>query len=152
MKRLYRNKNNAMIGGVCSGLGTYLDIDPNIIRVFFILLIFAPGPWLIVYALLWIFLPTESQEKTDPRETIRQGTEEISEWTKEIGESFKNNQPNKSQTGLLFGAILIVAGILVLLRNFGFWWSHWINWGTLWPLILIGLGVALLIRKKKGAE
>lgn len=150
MKRLYRSKTNSMLGGVCAGLGTYLEIDPTIVRLIFILLLFAPGPGLIIYILLWILLPTEGQEKTDPGENIRQGAEEIGDRAREIGESFKNTQQNSSQAGLLFGAVLIGIGVLVLLRNFGFWWSSWIKWSTLWPLILIGLGIALLLKKKEG--
>ncbi|MEE8478606.1 MAG: PspC domain-containing protein [Candidatus Neomarinimicrobiota bacterium] len=43
MKRLYRNLNEAKIGGVCAGIGNYFNIDPVIIRLTFLLLIFAGG-------------------------------------------------------------------------------------------------------------
>ena len=43
MKRLYRNSKDKKLGGVCSGLGDYFNIDPVIIRLAFLLLIFAGG-------------------------------------------------------------------------------------------------------------
>ena len=41
MKRLYRNQNDRMIAGVCSGLADYLDMDVTIVRIVFILLALA---------------------------------------------------------------------------------------------------------------
>jgi len=54
--RIYRDPDDRMIGGVCSGLGAYLGIDPVILRILFILfLIFGIG--LLVYIILWIAVP-----------------------------------------------------------------------------------------------
>jgi Putative stress-responsive transcriptional regulator len=36
-KRLYRKENNRVLGGVCSGLGEYIGIDPLFLRIFFVL-------------------------------------------------------------------------------------------------------------------
>jgi len=55
MKRLYRNITEAKIGGVCAGLGDYFNIDPVIIRLAFLLLIFAGGG--IAYLVAWIIVP-----------------------------------------------------------------------------------------------
>ena len=41
--RLYKSQSNNMIAGVCGGVGEYLDIDPTIIRLGFVLLAFANG-------------------------------------------------------------------------------------------------------------
>jgi len=59
MKRLYRRTKDGKLGGVCVGLGDYFNIDPVIIRLAFILLIFAGGG--IAYLVAWIIVP----EKTD---------------------------------------------------------------------------------------
>lgn len=59
LKRLYRSRSNRMIGGVCGGLGTYLAIDPNVIRLLFVLLAFAGGPGLLLYLIMLIFVPEE---------------------------------------------------------------------------------------------
>ena len=55
-RRLYRDPDDRMIGGVCSGLGAYLGLDPVIVRILFILfLIFGIG--FLVYIILWIVVP-----------------------------------------------------------------------------------------------
>ena len=46
-KRIYRSRKEEMIAGVCGGLGEYFDIDPVIMRLIFVLLIFAGGAGLI---------------------------------------------------------------------------------------------------------
>lgn len=55
MKRLYRNTSDAKLGGVCSGLGDYLNIDPVIVRLIFLLFFFAGG--LVAYIVAWIIVP-----------------------------------------------------------------------------------------------
>ena len=56
-KRLFRQSKDKMIGGVCTGIGEYFDIDPVIIRVLFVLALFmgTMGFWL--YVILWIIVP-----------------------------------------------------------------------------------------------
>ncbi len=55
--RMYRDTDNRVIGGVCSGMGAYWNIDPLILRIIFIALILAGGVGLIVYLILYIVLP-----------------------------------------------------------------------------------------------
>ena len=55
MKRLYRNTSDAKLGGVCAGLGEYLNIDPVIVRLLFLLFFFAGG--IIAYIIAWIIVP-----------------------------------------------------------------------------------------------
>ncbi|MCD6576941.1 MAG: PspC domain-containing protein [Anaerolineaceae bacterium] len=59
MKRLYRNKSDVMIAGVCSGLGEYLDVDPTAIRLIFVLLFFIGFGGLWIYLILWIIMPVD---------------------------------------------------------------------------------------------
>jgi phage shock protein PspC (stress-responsive transcriptional regulator) len=55
--KLYRDIENKIIGGVCSGLGQYFKADPVIIRVLFVILTFFAAGGLLVYFVLWIILP-----------------------------------------------------------------------------------------------
>ena len=48
-----------MIAGVCSGLGNYLDLDPTIIRILFVIIGFAGGASLLAYLIMWIIVPEE---------------------------------------------------------------------------------------------
>ncbi len=55
--RLYRDANDKILGGVCSGLAAYLRVDPTIVRLVFALLTFGGGSGILLYILLWIILP-----------------------------------------------------------------------------------------------
>ncbi|MBP7355911.1 MAG: PspC domain-containing protein, partial [Longilinea sp.] len=50
-----------MIGGVCSGLGSYLTIDPTLVRLIFVLLFLFGGNGLLIYIILWIIVPIEPE-------------------------------------------------------------------------------------------
>lgn len=56
-KRLYRDPDNRVIGGVCSGLGHYLNIDMVIIRVIFAISLFMGGLGFWAYIIFWIVAP-----------------------------------------------------------------------------------------------
>jgi phage shock protein PspC (stress-responsive transcriptional regulator) len=56
-KRLFRDQNRKILGGVCAGLGNYFSIDPLWIRLLFALMFFAYGIALIVYIIMWIVVP-----------------------------------------------------------------------------------------------
>jgi len=48
-----------MIAGVCSGIANYINIDPTIMRILFVLIAFAGGASLLVYIIMWIVMPEE---------------------------------------------------------------------------------------------
>ena len=57
-KRLYRDGENRVLGGVCSGLSAYFNFDPVFLRVLFVVLVFlGAGISVIVYLILWIVVP-----------------------------------------------------------------------------------------------
>ena len=56
-KRLYRDGDNKILGGVAYGLGNYFGVDPAIIRILFIVSIFIGGSGIIAYFILWISIP-----------------------------------------------------------------------------------------------
>ena len=56
-KKLYRDKEGGMIGGVLSGLGYYFGIDKVWIRIFLLLMVFFYGTGVLVYIILWIVMP-----------------------------------------------------------------------------------------------
>jgi len=76
-KKLYRSEKDKMIGGVCGGLAQYFSIDVTIIRVLFALIVIYGGSGLILYIILWIVVPTESQIKVASQEVIKENTKEI---------------------------------------------------------------------------
>ncbi len=56
-RKLFRDKDNAYIGGVSAGLGHYFGIDPLWIRLAWIVLFFGAGTGILLYILLWILMP-----------------------------------------------------------------------------------------------
>jgi phage shock protein C len=61
-KKLYRSRENRLLGGVCGGLGEYFDIDPTLVRLLFIVGAFLgiPGALVLVYLAMLIIVPQET--------------------------------------------------------------------------------------------
>lgn len=148
-KRLFRSRTDSMVGGVCGGLGVYLDIDPTIIRLFFVLLAFANGIGFALYFILWIVVPREgAEEGTSLEENIQTGAEEIAERAREMGEELKKGvRVSGDQVSLFIGGALILVGIIYLLDNLNIYWLSWLRWDVVWPIILIAAGVLFLVRQ-----
>ena len=58
-KKLYRNKEDGVIGGVATGIADYFGIDPILVRIAFVALALANGAGILVYILLWLFVPAQ---------------------------------------------------------------------------------------------
>ena len=56
-KRLFRDPDNTMLGGVCGGLGAYFDVDLVLVRVIFLISLFFGGLSFWVYIVMWIVVP-----------------------------------------------------------------------------------------------
>jgi len=48
-----------MVAGVCAGLAEYINIDPTIMRILFVVIAFAGGASVLVYLIMWIVMPEE---------------------------------------------------------------------------------------------
>lgn len=59
-KKMYRDPDNRILGGVCSGLSAYFNVDPIVFRIIFILIAMGMGSGLIIYIILWIVIPEAS--------------------------------------------------------------------------------------------
>lgn len=134
-RRLYRDGDNRVLGGVCSGLGAYFNIDMVVLRVIFVLAFFlGVGASLIIYLVLWIAVPkakTTAQrlEMRGKEATVSNIEKSIKEEVNEIGESYNRfvNTPQgekgvtrAQQFGDVLAGILKVAlRILILLLGIG---------------------------------
>jgi len=58
-KQLFRSKKNKVFGGVCGGIGEFINIDPVIIRLIWLALFFMFGVGLLVYLFSWLIIPAE---------------------------------------------------------------------------------------------
>jgi phage shock protein C len=60
-KKLYKVEDNKMICGVCAGIAEYFDVDPSLVRIGWVLLMFAAGTGLLAYIIAAIILPDKSK-------------------------------------------------------------------------------------------
>ena len=59
-KPLTRSVTNTMLAGVCAGLADYLNIDPTVVRLLFVLGFFLTGPGvLLAYLIMALIIPVE---------------------------------------------------------------------------------------------
>jgi len=106
VKRFYRSRKERIIGGVLGGLAEYLGVDPNLLRLAYIVLLVLgdlAGALIGVYVLAWIFIPEEpvegtSSEEMEPRVDSR-----------EFSRVFL----------LLIAAVLVLYGISLLVGELG---------------------------------
>ena len=85
-RKLYRNMDDKVLGGVCSGMGCYWNVEPLLFRIIFIISIFWGGLGLLVYAILWIAVPPAL---TTTQKLEMRGEEVTAE---NIGKSFENKK------------------------------------------------------------
>ena len=62
-KRLYRSSKERILGGVCGGIAEYLNVDPTLVRLFWVLFTLAAGSGLLVYILAWLIIPRNPNQK-----------------------------------------------------------------------------------------
>lgn len=120
-KKLYRDGERRLLGGVLSGLGRYLNIDVVWLRLLFILLLFAYGASAIVYIVLWIIVPKarttseilEMYGEPITIDSIEKRNTQFAQSRREYNERVNNNSKrlvNVIQKTL--GGILLAFGIL----------------------------------------
>ena len=87
-RRLFRDSDGAYVGGVSAGLGHYFGIDPLLIRLVWVLLIFGAGMGPLLYVILWILIPAA---KTTAEKLAMMGKPvTISNIEKKVQEEFEN--------------------------------------------------------------
>jgi phage shock protein C len=85
-KRLYRSRDDRMLGGVCGGLGEYFDVDPVLMRLVFVAgTVLSGGLGLAAYVLLWIIVPKEGAEAPSRPDVWRQNADEIVAEARRLG-------------------------------------------------------------------
>ena len=61
-KKLYRSRQNRMLGGVCGGIGEYLNLDPTVIRLLWVLFSFMGGSGLLAYLICLVIIPEHPEQ------------------------------------------------------------------------------------------
>ncbi|MCD4723247.1 MAG: PspC domain-containing protein [Bacteroidales bacterium] len=137
---LYRSSKDNMIGGVACGIAAYAHIDPVIVRLIFVLLAIFGGSGVFIYVIMWIVLPLDNSTVNNDfnSENMEENTK------KENGQKSQfQNHPRfkkKDEGSLIAGLILISLGVIFLIIRY----FPRIDFGDLWPVLLIVAGVVLL--------
>jgi phage shock protein PspC (stress-responsive transcriptional regulator) len=103
-KRMFRNPEDKILGGVCSGIAAYLNTDPVLFRILFVLLFVFFGVGFIVYIGLWIALPearTDSQKRLMYGNSYNKARSESKSYTNtQVADSSYTNNGYYNQSGL----------------------------------------------------
>ena len=101
-RRLYRDPDHRVIGGVCGGLGAYFNMDPVILRIIFVVLLFATtGAAFLAYIILWIAVPkakntAQRLEMRGQEATVKNIEKSIKEEVGEMKESFQKMKDSET--------------------------------------------------------
>jgi len=68
-KPLSLSRTNRKIAGVCGGFAEYLDLDPTLIRILWVMLVIFGGCGLLAYLIAWIIMPEEPLPQASPTST-----------------------------------------------------------------------------------
>lgn len=77
-KRLYRSDEDRMIGGVCGGMAEYFNVDPVLIRVIAVILLFAWSFGFWAYLILWIIVPRRSDVVESDLKAVKKKKKKVS--------------------------------------------------------------------------
>ena len=137
--RLTRSNNDKVIAGVCGGLAAYLDIDSVLVRLAFVILLFASGIGLPIYVILLIVMPEQDNDSSSDAEVIQKNLGEM-------GETVYSGVSRMGRHGTV-GVLLVLLGAYFLLNQLG--WLNWISGALFWPLVIIGFGIYLLVKRNR---
>lgn len=111
-RRLYRDINNKILGGVCSGLGWYMGIDPVWVRIVAVILtLFSVSTLALVYIILWIIVPAA---RSPYQRMQMMGMDPSMENIGRVVKGEYPGQPKRRRSHRALNAILLVLLILLL--------------------------------------
>jgi phage shock protein PspC (stress-responsive transcriptional regulator) len=172
-RRLERPEER-VVAGVCHGLANYFDIDPVVVRIVFVILTAAGGAGVLAYLILWIVMPTAGSTVANGGAGIGEGVRTMATELKDVGREFGSSMAGawppppptypaggvdqastsraapgagyRHQRGVpILGLAFIFLGLWLLLANLGV--LDWASARYFWPVALVVLGLALLIRR-----
>lgn len=121
---------NAMIGGVAAGVATWINADPALVRIAWALLVpLTGGAALLAYVVAKVVVP-EASVRPQSADSVAPASEDAEPGPVDDG-----------RTALFIGGGLVLVGLYFLVREY----LPRIDWGLVWPIILVGVGALILV-------
>jgi phage shock protein C len=141
-RRLTRSRTDTVLGGVAAGLASYLNTDPALVRIAWAILVpLTGGAALLAYIVGWVVIP-EAPATTDEGDVAHVADDDAG-----TGDANRPEHParsavsNDGRAGIMVGIGLVLLGVWFLAREY----LPAFDWGLVWPLILVGIGVLVLV-------
>lgn len=112
-RKLFRNPDNKIVSGVCSGISAYLGIDEFWLRAAFCVSFFIFGSGLLLYIILWIIMP-QAKNASDKLQ-MKGNNIDVHNIEKQVRDTTTTSKSNNAQPHVLLKFIAIVAGLFILL-------------------------------------
>lgn len=122
LRRVRRSRQDRVIGGVCGGLGRYLQVDPVLLRVAAVALALSAGVGVLAYIIAWVVIPEETDAEPAP-----------------VGPD------NRHGVALVVGAALVALGALLLVREL----IPWFDAAFFWPVVVVAVGILVLTSARR---
>ncbi len=141
-KRLYRSKANRVVAGVCGGLGDYFSLDPVLFRILFVALTLVGGSGILLYIVLIFVIPEEGVSRVSVEGVVNEVKDSVQKTAQEVRDNPRwfDNRRN------LIAGLIILVGVVSLLNQFTLF--SWLSWNVFWPIVIIGVGVLLIAKRR----
>lgn len=152
-RRLYRCRHDRQLAGVAAGMAEYLDLDPTVVRILWILSAFVGGFTIVLYIILAFVMPLEplpvvpgaAPTATDADAVVGMpNASETTTWTAPVAQApvHEHRTRGEGRIGFGLGVLLVVFGAIALV---GPAFPGWVTGIALGPAFLVAIGVALVI-------
>lgn len=149
--RLERSTTNRVIAGVCGGIAEYLQVDPTLVRVFFVIAGFlTAGLGILGYLVLLVLVPLPGRPMPFVQGSGTSASGEAADPSSTTIAPIATTPPDPEaaeRRRATFGYFLVALGIVFLLANVGAF--RIVRWDLVWPLVLVGGGILLLAQRVK---
>ncbi|UGY93183.1 ATP-binding protein [Streptomyces gobiensis] len=134
LRKLYRSSEGRWLGGVARGLAGHLGLPVSWVRLVFLVLFFTSGLGALLYAVFWFVVPLGAG-----------GVDSAPRAAKTAKSGKTSRRPDK---GKIFAVVVVIAALVALSENLQFGSAN----AYVWPLLLMGIGVAVVWRQADNAR
>jgi len=148
-RKVYRSSKDRILFGVCGGIASYFNIDPVLVRLGMVALAFIDGAGVLLYIIMALVIPEagRSHSIVEQDEAVEETEVLPPEPRPSLGSDGRIPGKREDEGRFMGGIVLILIGLFFLAQRFHFF--RWMDFGRLWPLILVVLGLYLLFTRRR---